>query len=917
VARPRAITEEPDALWATSDQAARLAELITDDPQVKEIPLRRDVRSLGLLLGDVLCEQGGSQLLESVEELRLLAIRRRDAGGSNEEAADARAREIIGDIDLKAAYRLARAFASYFELTNLAETNHRKRRKRASEVLNKPPQGGTILGTVIRAQKKGFAYGDLLELVGRIETVPVFTAHPTEVARRTVLFKRRRIAGELEMLDDLPLTHATARDCAAAIEAEITSLWQTDEVHRRRVTVRDEINLGLDYFRLLMASVPSIYTALANAFETVYGKPIAQRELPRVLRFGSWIGGDRDGNPFVTPATMRSALEMARRLVIDRYIASAADLMDRLSSSTSQTPVSARLLDALRNYSETYPSVQSNNETRSGAEAIRLFIDYVLYRLRATRDHTRGPGAYHHAENFSTDLVLIRDDLLENAGERLARLWVDPLIRQVDTFGFHLYTLDVREHAAVHERAIVQLRGATTSAVDDETLALLESMKTIADLKRRYDPESIRSYVISGTRGAADVLDCVWLARLGGVRPEGNGNDPGLMPVPLFESIDDLRNAPAACRELWTSNAYAPLLKSWGRHQEVMLGYSDSNKDGGMLTSTWEVYKAHRALHDVARECDVNLTLFHGRGGTVGRGGGPTHRAIISQPLGAFTGHIKITEQGEVLNWKYADPVLAERNLDSMIAASLEALMRGQRAKAPMFVPEFETALEAMSTAAFAYYRDRVYANPDIVAYFEEATPVLELEHMSIGSRPARRGERRGLADLRAIPWVFGWMQSRHGLPAWFGIGHAFESFMRESAGGATLLIRMLRECPLFEDLVRNVEIGLAKSDLAIAEAYAGLVRDEALRARVFGIVADEFERTRRVILQITEQHELLEQNAVLSRSIRLRNPYVDPLSWIQIELLRRKRAGDASDAMNRAIASTINGISAGLHNTG
>jgi len=386
--------------------------------------------------------------------------------------------------------------------------------------------------------------------------------------------------------------------------------------------------------------------------------------------------------------------------------------------------------------------------------------------------------------------------------------------------------------------------------------------------------------------------------------------------VPLFESVEDLRACPEICRALWTRPDYARLLDSWGRRQEVMLGYSDSNKDGGMLTSTWEIYKAHRALHAVARECGVTLRLFHGRGGTVGRGGGPTHRAITAQPPGAFDGEIKITEQGEVLHWKYSDPVLAERNLELMVAASLGVLALPQHPTRDAGA-RWEAAMEAMSVDAFAFYRARIADDPEVLAYFQQGTPVAELEHARIGSRPARRGESRGLEDLRAIPWVFGWMQSRHVLPAWFGVGHALERFAGQGAGQEALLREMMEGFPLFEDLVRNVEMGMAKADLSIARRYAELVPDAALRERVFAMIVDEFERTRRMVLRITGQARLLESNPVLARSIRLRNPYVDPLSLIQVSLLRRKRAGEQGDDLDYALAATISGISAGLRNTG
>ncbi|RNC65255.1 MAG: phosphoenolpyruvate carboxylase, partial [Desulfuromonadales bacterium] len=451
-----------------------------------------------------------------------------------------------------------------------------------------------------------------------------------------------------------------------------------------------------------------------------------------------------------------------------------------------------------------------------------------------------------------------------------------------------------------------------------ETTELLDTLRAVAKLKRRYSPKSIRSYVISGAASARDTLSLIWLMELCGVRVAASpdGKDPGVMPVPLFESIEDLRNAPTICHSLWCSAEYAPFLDSWGRRQEVMLGYSDSNKDGGMFTSTWEIYKAHRDLQRVAQECGVRLRLFHGRGGTVGRGGGPTHRAIIAQPADGFSGSLKITEQGEVINWKYSDPSLAKRNLELMVAASLETLARtGLVETRPD--PAWEEALEEMSGSAFAFYRERITGNPDILPYFEQATPVLELEHAKIGSRPARRSRSRDLSELRAIPWGFGWMQSRHVIPGWFGVGHALDRFAAKDKVNVELLTSMMRRFPFFFDLIRNVELALTKVDLPLARLYASLVPDVALRERVFTMVVEEFHRTRRMVLAVTGQSRLLEKNPALSGSIRLRNPYIDPLSMIQIELLRRKRRGEESEELNYVLAATINGIAAGLRNTG
>ena len=819
---------------------------------------------------------------------------------------------------------------------------------------------------------------EALELLRRVEVVPVFTAHPTEVARRTVLFKRARIAAELERLDWLPLSDRRAREAAERVATEITALWQTDEVRRRQPTVRDEIKMGLDYYpAALVRTVPEVYEEMADAFRETFGCELAASELPRVVRFGSWIGGDRDGNPYVTPGCTRDALRMARETILDLYAAAVDELHERLSTSNMQARASSALVLKVEEYEHALPLDRAGGSRDAEAEVYRRFLSFVLRRLRASREagaSEREPSAYASAEEFAADLRLLGESLAEGAAARLARQLVDPLVRQVETFGFHLHTLDVRQHARVHTLAARELaRGARiadgetegrgdgeTGGVGDretggqgdgetegetsvspsphlpispsphlpispslppppspETAAALDALRAVAALKREFPPESIRTHVISGARGVADVLRLVWLAEGCGVSVAADASDagrgdPGLMPVPLFESIEDLRNCPAACRALWTSSEYAPYLDSWGRRQEVMLGYSDSNKDGGMLTSTWEIFKAHRALHAVARECGVRLQLFHGRGGTVGRGGGPTHHSIVAQPAGAFEGSLKITEQGEVLNWKYSDPVLAERNLELMVAASLEALARPGGVE---WKEEWEEALEWMSGAAFEFYREHVVENEDVVPYFEGATPVLEFDLAKIGSRPAKRSSKRGLEDLRAIPWVFGWMQSRHVLPAWFGVGHALEKFAGEH--GSALLEEMTRDLPLFMNLVGDVEMGMAKADLPIARRYAGLVEDGDLRERVFGMITEEFERTRRMILRVSGQARLLERNPVLERSIALRNPYVDPMSLIQIELLRRKRAGEESEELDYALATTINGISAGLRNTG
>jgi phosphoenolpyruvate carboxylase len=950
------------SFWTPTDWRQRLAELQASSGELKEAPLRRDVRSLGMLLGEVLREQAGDALFEAVEALRRTAIARREAeapqsGAANATSATAHLQQALDRVcrlDLREAYQLTRAFGFYFELINLAETNHRKRRRLAHQLNENTDAGslqrGDLRGTLRRLKEAGISAQEAHALLRRICVSPVFTAHPTEVARRSVMFKRRRISDLLEQLDRIPVPETQLEALEQDLTAEITALWQTDEVRNARPTVRDEIRMALDYYEAsLFNTLPVLYSEVASALDAEYPENKDTDSvtnicsLPELIRFGSWIGGDRDGNPFVTPEATRDALAMAHSLLLTHYRRRLQNIFEQLASSTQQVPVSTELSALLDRYlAQLRTAGQNALEERFQHESVRLLIACIMMRLGATPQSAVPVPAnpaltpYTRAVDLLSDLTTLRNSLEEHQGHRLAEMLIDPLVMEVRTYGLHLQTLDIRQHARVHSAAIAEIsawepaksaRSLTLpAALSGPTTEVLEVFRTIAELKQSYAPESIRQYVISGATSAEDVLHVLWLARLGGVSVEASGDDPGLQPVPLFESIEDLQNAPEIMRELWKSDAYQPLLKSWNHQQEVMLGYSDSNKDGGMITSTWEIYKAHRALHEVARECNVSLRLFHGRGGTVGRGGGPTHRAIFAQPMNSFNGELRITEQGEVLNWKYSDVILAERNLELMIAASLDALARPDavlRASAESphltgeILPQWEAALDQLSATSYAFYRKHIVDDPDTFIYFEQSTPVAELEHARLGSRPAKRSGKKSMADLRAIPWVFGWMQSRQLVPAYFGVGHALHEFVQSTPDGMKQLQTMARDFPLFLDIIRNVEMALAKADFGIARLYASLVEDEALRNRVFTTLEVEFNLTNRMILEITGQKTLLETNPVLNHSIRLRNPYVDPMSLIQVELIRRKRAGDDSPELNRAIAATINGISAGLRNTG
>jgi len=1047
------------SLWSPTDWQQRLAELQAPTGELKEAPLRRDVRSLGALLGEVLREQAGLPLYQAVEDLRRTAIARREADDSATDAQAALAGQHLQHalnrvqaLTSDTAYQLARAFAFFFELTNLAETNHRKRRRLAHQLdPTAGPQRGSLRGALRQMRLAGISAADALALLARITVMPVFTAHPTEVARRSVMSKRRRISTLLEQLDRIPVSEAELEALEQEVIAEITALWQTDDVRMARPAVRDEVRMALDYFESsIFATLPVLYSEVAAALSSEYGIETDLADLPRLIAFGSWIGGDRDGNPFVTPRATRTALAMAHDLLHAHYRRRLQNISDQLGSSTQQVPISPEFAALLDGYMQQLRAAgQTELEQRFPFESVRLLVGCIMMRLGGAPQISVPPPSgpplkrYDRASEFVADLTVLHSSLIQNRGRRLAQALIDPLLLEARTYGLHLHALDIRQHARVHAAAIAELsqkpgaprldsktwdrsskKSSTLTlppALTPQTREVINTFRAIAELKRVYVPEALPRYIISGATCAEDVLNVLWLARLAGVRVEGcggpagcpdssdpglqptseAGGDPGLQPVPLFESIDDLRNAPAVCRQLWTSAAYRPLLESWNQQQEVMLGYSDSNKDGGMIASTWEIWKAHRALHRVAEECGVTLRLFHGRGGTVGRGGGPTHRAIFAQPMDAFTGELRITEQGEVLNWKYADVVLAERNLELMIAASLDALARpdallqhqtadarkndgvilsegtagveepaGSSAGDGNYIPhltgeilpQWEAAMDQLSAVSYAFYRKHIVDDPETFTYFEQATPVAELENAHIGSRPAKRmdassAKKRGMEDLRAIPWVFGWMQSRHVVPAYFGVGHALQHFIQHNvpsnesvilsegarsssaavegpavvpsttqsdreAANLAQLQTMARGFPLFIDIIRNVEMALAKADFSIARLYAGLVQNEALRDRVFSTLHAEFELTRRMVLAVLGQSSLMQTNSVLGNSIRLRNPYVDPMSLIQVELIRRKRAALAAGQpvpaeLDRAITATINGISAGLRNTG
>ena len=944
----------------------------------KNRPLRDDVRFFGDLLGIILREQAGEGLFETEEALRrgFKAVRRGEAG--HREAL----LELVAGLGTDEAAQVLRAFTLYFQLVNLAEQHHRARRVREyareeGERVSSAPADqrsgpGSLDDALGRLAAAGVSAQAVRALLGRLRVSPVFTAHPTEVLRRTVLEKHRRLAGALEDRDDPRLGAADRARLGAEVAAEIESLWQTDEVHRRAPTVLDEARHGLYFLdSTLFDAVPVLYADLDAALTRHWpGEGLA---VPSFMRFGAWMGGDRDGNPNVTAETTFQALLLARRLFLRRHIARAEAISTALSQSLHWTEISPALRASLAAEAEAVPAVAAEFQERNPYEPYRQKLAYMHARLRHTLaqapealgeaerwDPARLDAGYRVASELGQDIRLMEESLIANRGARTAAVDLAGWRRQVETFGFHGAALDVRQHAAVHAEALAdvvnslrvlprpfqeldeaervawlreELAGARPlvphdlTAFQPMTREVVRTFRTLATARTAFGAEAQGAYIISMTTRASDVLTVLlFLKEAGLYQAQGAGRArTALQVVPLFETIADLRSAPRILEALFTEPLYRAHLRALGEVQEVMLGYSDSNKDGGILTSTWELYKAQQAIWEVARRHGLTLTLFHGRGGSVGRGGGPSHQAILAQPPGTLEGRLKLTEQGEVISNKYGLPAIARRNLELVTSATIEGSLRPELHDAPPEdVARWEAILDDLSRRAMTAYRGVVYDDPDFAAFFREVTPLELLATLQIGSRPAKRRASSAIEDLRAIPWVFAWTQSRFILPGWLGVGTALEAYCREAPEKHLAVLRdMFARFPFFRVLLANVEMTLAKADLPIARRYVEGLGTHPARDRIWAAIEAEYARTEALLLSITGQPELLTTSAPLQRAISLRNPYIDPLSYLQVELLRRRRSqGEGGDEADRArlddaLKLSVNGIAAGMKNTG
>ncbi|MCR5875285.1 phosphoenolpyruvate carboxylase [Phenylobacterium sp. J426] len=890
--------------------------------------LRATVRFLGRVLGDVIRAQDGLAVFNQIEDIRKASVGFHRDG--TPEAARLMA-ERLGSLSLEETVRFAHSFACFLQITNIAEDQIQRRRIRAGDARH-----DTLAGALRSLAADGVDREEALELLAGALIAPVITAHPSEVRRKSVLDRQSAIAHGLEAFDRAR-TDAERAAVERELVREVSIFWRTRLLRPVKIAVSDEIENAVSYFeRSFLAALPRLYAH----WREVLGEP----DLPSFLSVGSWVGGDRDGNPFVTAAVMRQALakqaRAALRLYLDRIHALGAELS--ISADLAEvTPELRALADAAHD-----PSPQRVDEPyRRALTGIyaRLAATYPLLTGEAPPRPSSTPGEpYDGPASLRADLQTVLASLLSVHGPAFAEGPLPDLIRAVEVFGFHLATLDMRQNSAVHARVAAELlksAGVTPDyeALDEakrcelllrelshgrllaspfatyseETARELEILQAAAEIKRRYGPEAIRAYIVSNTQSVSDLLEVYLLLKEVGLFTPGAPPRAEIFAEPLFETIEDLRAAPKTMARYLAMPLVHDLLAGHGL-QEVMIGYSDSNKDGSYLTSTWELHKTSRALTSVVGGVGLRLQLFHGRGGAVGRGGGSSFDALIAQPQGTIGGRIRITEQGEVVANKYADPELARQSLETLTAGVVLASLRKQGAEEDLAAP-YTKAMDALARKAMSAYRGLVYETEGFADYFFAATPIAEIADLNIGSRPTSRQATRTIQGLRAIPWVFSWSQSRAMLPGWYGFGSAVAE-----GGVAMSQLKELHEAwPFFATTLANMEMVLAKGDLAIARRYAGLVEDRALADSVFGRIQAEWERTTQALLEITGQSALLERSPDLAAVIRSRLPYIDPLNHLQIELIRRRRSGDDQEAVRQGIHLTINGIAAGLRNTG
>jgi len=924
-----------------------------------ERPLVEDIRLLGRILGDVIREQEGSEIYELIEQIRKLSVAfRRDA----DQEADKALKKLLKSLSSPHAVSVIRGFTYFSHLANLAEDRHHIRRRAIHERIG-DTQEGSIEVALQRLRWAGITPKVIAQTLARSFVSPVLTAHPTEVQRQSILSAERDIAHWLNERDEIKARAAmvnaskdalTPKELAAneqRLRARVMQLWQTRLLRFSKLTVADEIENSLSYYEsTFLREIPKIYSALEEA--------LGQYTVAPFLRMGQWIGGDRDGNPNVNSQTLKHALRRQAEVALRHYLTEVHYLGSELS-------LSAMLVDfppAMKALAESSPDTNAHRMD----EPYRRALTGIYARLAATlKELTGGDAARHAVEpqnpypdslGFLNDLKIIATSLRSQHAQALVTQRLQPLMRAVEVFGFHLATVDLRQSSEQHEKVVAELLHVSRIATDyaslneigkcqilmqllndarplripgatysEHSLAEMSIFEAALQARETYGKESIRHYIISHTQTVSDLLEVLLLQKEMGLMRGTLDNLAvvDLIVVPLFETIEDLRNSAGIMREFYALPGIANLIQRSGAEQDIMLGYSDSNKDGGIFTSNWELYRAEVALVEdfdrLANSHNIQLRMFHGRGGTVGRGGGPSYQAILAQPPGTVRGQIRLTEQGEVIGSKYANPEIGRRNLETLVAATLEAtLLQPTKTAARSFLD----AAAQLSQASMNAYRQLVYETPGFNDYFFGATPIREIAELNIGSRPASRKANQKIEDLRAIPWGFSWGQCRLTLPGWFGFGSAVEQFLdrptdKERKAALALLQKMVKQWPFFKTLLSNMDMVLAKSDLALASRYSELVSDIKLRKKVFASIEAEWHRTAHAMALLTGEKHRLANNPALARSIRHRFPYIDPLHHLQVELIRRYREGKTDERVQRGIHISINGIAAGLRNTG
>ena len=915
--------------------------------------LRRDVRFLGNILGEVLVHQGGRELLEHVEKIREMskALRAEYLPELYEGFI-----QTVGGLEPGIRHQVIRAFAIYFQLVNIAEQNHRIRRKRDYErSAGESVQPGSIESVVQRLKEKNLPVDEVRQMLDGISLELVMTAHPTEATRRDVLDIHKRIADEVMELDNPTLTYREREKLREKLLNEVLTLWQTDELRDRKPTVLDEVRNGMYYFHeTLFEVLPNVYEELERCLTKYY--PEEQWHVPAYLRFGSWIGGDRDGNPSVTADVTWQTLKMQRNLAIHKYENNLRELARHLSFSTTIVNVSDELLASIKQDGENV-ELRTIEPWTNDKEPYRVKLRYMLQKLKNMREEQfeGTKQRYGSVEDFKADIEIIDRSLRHHYADYVANTHLKKLIRQVELFGFHLAALDVRQHSKEHENAMTELlakagvASAYAELAEQEKIDLLHGLlsgdkqllqdgiqlsessqecldvyKTIYKAQQEFGTGCITSYLISMSEAASDILEVMVFAKEAGLfgRDENGNVFCTLQAAPLFETIDDLHAAPQIMDTLFKLPVYRQSVAAMGDLHEIMLGYSDSNKDGGMVTANWELRVALNELTRMGKSHNVRLKFFHGRGGALGRGGMPLNRSILAQPPHTIGGGIKITEQGEVLSSRYAMKGIAYRSLEQATGALITAAYLSRNpAQERSTESEWEEIMRDISVDAQTKYQDLIFRDPDFMTFFKESTPLPEVGELNIGSRPSKRKGSDRFEDLRAIPWVFAWTQSRYLLPAWYAAGTAFSKFVNGDPARLETLRTMYREYSFFKSLIDNLQMALGKADLMIARQYAGMIEDAAIKDRIFSQIEEEYAKTQEMILNITGQDEILDNVPVIQESIRLRNPYVDPLSYLQVQLLtelRSLRAQNEDDAeLLREVLLTINGIAAGLRNTG